>query len=175
MAVKAAHCNEGSACPEHENEKKNNLLFLSFQNGSYLVGGKFLNYFTEFYLIGDELPFENFSPTSSQWVGAWWLGFILIVGLGIFSAASLLLFPAKMKVSNQDYEVSSPAGDSTDDVMHMDRSAGYGDLKDMPAAIWKLVKNPTYFAISLGACMDAFILASEPHVPNCKPPLPPST
>ena len=127
---------------------------------SYLVGGKFLNYFTEFYLIGDELPFENFSPTSSQWVGAWWLGFILIVGLGIFSAASLLLFPAKMKVSNQDYDVPT-SGDSTDDVMHMDRSAGYGDLKDMPAAIWKLVKNPTYFAISLGACMDAFILAGE--------------
>ena len=131
----------------------------------YLVGGKFLNYFTEFYLIsGDEEVLENFSPTSSQWVGAWWLGFILIVGLGVFSAASLLLFPSKMKVSNQDYDNAvgkASTGSADDDLMHVDRSAGYGDLKDMPAAIWRLVKNPTYFAISLGACMDAFILAGQ--------------
>ena len=45
--------------------------------------------------------------------------------------------------------------------MHLDRSAGYGNLREMPGAIWRLVKNPTYFAISLGACMDAFILAGE--------------
>ena len=43
--------------------------------------------------------------------------------------------------------------------MHLDRSAGYGNLREMPGAIWRLVRNPTYFAISLGACMDAFILA----------------
>ena len=53
------------------------------------------------------------------------------------------------------------AESTVDDVMALDRSAGYGDLKDMPAAIWCLVKNPTYFAISLGACMDAFILAGN--------------
>ena len=46
-------------------------------------------------------------------------------------------------------------------MMHLDRSAGYGNLREMPGAIWRLVKNPTYFAISLGACMDAFILAGE--------------
>ena len=45
--------------------------------------------------------------------------------------------------------------------MHLDRSAGYGNLREMPGAIWRLVRNPTYFAISLGACMDAFILAGE--------------
>ena len=46
-------------------------------------------------------------------------------------------------------------------MMHLDRSAGYGNLREMPGAIWRLVRNPTYFAISLGACMDAFILAGE--------------
>ena len=45
--------------------------------------------------------------------------------------------------------------------MQLDRSAGYGNLREMPGAIWRLVRNPTYFAISLGACMDAFILAGK--------------
>lgn len=53
-----------------------------------MVGGRLLNIFTEFYLLDD----DDASPSSSaaldyldenspKWIGAWWLGFLLILVL----------------------------------------------------------------------------------------------
>ncbi len=35
----------------------------------------------------------------------------------------------------------------------------YGSLKDMPRAVLNLLKNKTYLCISIGAALDAFLLA----------------
>ncbi len=37
----------------------------------------------------------------------------------------------------------------------------YGSLKDMPRAILSLLKNKTYICISIGAALDAFLLAGN--------------
>lgn len=49
----------------------------------YVVGGRLLSIFTEFYLTDDVSIhlMSSLTPSSPQWVGAWWLGFILIVFL----------------------------------------------------------------------------------------------
>ena len=46
----------------------------------YVVGGKLLTIFTEFY-ASDEIHqklISTLTPSSPQWVGAWWLGFLLV-------------------------------------------------------------------------------------------------
>ena len=37
----------------------------------------------------------------------------------------------------------------------------YGSLKDMPKAVLSLLKNKTYVCISIGAALDAFLLAGS--------------
>lgn len=36
---------------------------------------------------------------------------------------------------------------------------GYSRIKDLPKAIWELLRNATYMFISWGAVMDGFLLA----------------
>ena len=44
----------------------------------YIIGSRLLNIFTEFYI--KEVPEidQSLTPSSPEWIGAWWLGFILI-------------------------------------------------------------------------------------------------
>ena len=51
----------------------------------YVVGGRLLNIFTEFYLLDDasqSSPAPDYlDENSPKWIGAWWLGFLLILVL----------------------------------------------------------------------------------------------
>lgn len=44
------------------------------------------------------------------------------------------------------------------DDTHINR-CDYGSLKDLPTAFLSLLKNKTFMSISIGAALDAFILA----------------
>ncbi len=55
----------------------------------YVVGGRLLNVFTEFYLVEGESEGDTsmgMSVESPKWIGAWWLGFLLIVVLSYVCA-----------------------------------------------------------------------------------------
>ena len=59
-----------------------------------------LNIFTEFYINDPRM--DHLVPTSPDWIGAWWLGFLLIFVLS-FSIASLIsFFPAKINKKSDD-------------------------------------------------------------------------
>ena len=48
-----------------------------------MVGGRFLKIFTEFYLLETESMQDLTSklpPDSPNWIGAWWIGFLMILG-----------------------------------------------------------------------------------------------
>lgn len=143
-----------------------------------MVGGKLLSLFTEFYLLDDVESLKNLSnttisiieelsPTSPQWVGAWWLGFLMIVILALVMAFILSLFPAQLHhttpeetgtISNVAEKQHSNPVESDEDVLHVNR-CDYGKVKDMPKVIYQLLTNTTYVAMSFGATMDAFLLA----------------
>ena len=51
-----------------------------------MVGGRLLNIFTEFYLLDDDAAsssaaLDYLDESSPKWIGAWWLGFLLILVL----------------------------------------------------------------------------------------------
>ena len=51
-----------------------------------MVGGRLLNIFTEFYLLDDDdasssSSLDYLDENSPKWIGAWWLGFLLILVL----------------------------------------------------------------------------------------------
>ena len=140
-----------------------------------------MSLFTEFYLLHDLTNLEDLSdstkilineltPTSPQWIGAWWLGFLMIVVLALIMTVILALFPAKLRQDNSeseeninkqysDKQISQSSQIEKDaDVLHVNK-CDYGKVKDMPKVIYQLLTNATYVAMSFGATMDAFLLA----------------
>ena len=146
----------------------------------YVVGGKLLSLVTEFYLLSGVSDMKNLrnstisiindlSPTSPQWIGAWWLGFLMIVVLALLMAFLLSLFPAKLQQDQQLKEESttneieknmSTDMEKDEDVLHVNR-CDYGKVKDMPKVIYQLLTNATYVLMSFGAATDAFLLAGN--------------
>ena len=142
-----------------------------------------MSLFTEFYLLHDLTNLEDLSdstkilineltPTSPQWIGAWWLGFLMIVVLALIMTVILALFPAKLRQDNNeseeninkqysDKQISQSSQIEKDaDVLHVNK-CDYGKVKDMPKVIYQLLTNATYVAMSFGATMDAFLLAGN--------------
>lgn len=125
----------------------------------YVVGGRLLNIFTEFYLLQDylepgEKPADYLSLDSPKWIGAWWLGFLIILVLSYACALLLFLFPAVIPQPKEENENEKSKG-------HVIKNDDYyALLKDLPHALYKLVSNPTYMCISLGAVMDGFLLTA---------------
>ena len=138
-----------------------------------------MSLFTEFYRLDDLKSLKNLSnstislinelsPTSPQWIGAWWLGFLIIVILALVMAFILSLFPAKLQQNPQDEENLETTGcpekekssqiETDQDVLHVNR-CDYGKVRDMPKVIFQLLSNATYVSMSFGATMDAFLLA----------------
>lgn len=146
----------------------------------YVVGGKLLSLFTEFYLLSGVSDMKNLrnstisiindlSPTSPQWIGAWWLGFLMIVVLALLMAFLLSLFPAKLQQDQQSMEEGttneiekhmSTDLEKDEEVLHVNR-CDYGKVKDMPKVIYQLLTNATYVLMSFGAATDAFLLAGN--------------
>ena len=63
---------------------------------SYVVGGRLLNIFTEFYLLSSEpesSPAMQLTVDSAKWIGAWWLGFLIILALSYLCALILVRTP----------------------------------------------------------------------------------
>ena len=124
-----------------------------------------LNLFTEFYIKEPKL--DNLNPSDPNWIGAWWLGFLLIFVLS-FSIASLIsLFPAKVNTkscqesSENAKEKSKSKSEEEDDVLSPTNKLELGSLKDLPKTLYSLITNFTFMGITMGATCDGFLLAGE--------------
>ena len=130
-----------------------------------MIGGQFLNIFTEFYL---NTSTYNLTPTNPKWVGAWWLGFLLIFVLSIICGLLICFFPASMrdnekneKQNNSEQQVQ----DDNENVLNTNK-LDIGKLQDIPKALLRLVKNATWMCITLGGTMDGFLLAGIMRIPK---------
>ena len=132
----------------------------------YVIGGQFLNIFTEFYL--NTSTYNDLTPTNPKWVGAWWLGFLLIFVLSMICGLMICIFPAKLCDNNADDEndknekqnVSEQQQDDNENVLNTNK-LDIGKLQDIPKALLRLVKNATWMCITFGGTMDGFILAGN--------------
>ena len=66
----------------------------------FVLGGVFLSY----YKTLGEAP-NGLTPDNANWVGAWWLGFLVTAVLGYIFGFILLLFPAQVRTSQHIYYI----------------------------------------------------------------------
>ena len=116
-----------------------------------MVGGRLLNIFTEFYLRSDVIT--DLSIDSPKWIGAWWIGFLLIVVLSYVCAGLLALFPESLPTARITF--------NDDEKKAVENSSYVTLMKDLPKALYELISNATYMFISAGATMDGFLLAGK--------------
>ncbi|XP_076330345.1 solute carrier organic anion transporter family member 3A1-like [Tachypleus tridentatus] len=146
----------------------------------FLLGGYLLSIHEDAILYGS-LPEDEISSTS-EWVGAWWAGFLLFGFLMMIVAIPFFAFPKTLKKEKErlmhenceQYDFTGTSGISIQEEWQLpgeqepnnqtlpdgENKQKYGkDIKDIPASIWNLLCNPVYVVTSLGSCMELSIVS----------------
>ena len=121
-----------------------------------MIGGQLLNLFTEFYSSDPKV--QLLSPSDPNWIGAWWLGFLLIFGCSVTLAALISLVPAKLQSNDQQEDKENQTKPEKQSYSQI--------IQDIPKIILKLVTNFPFMGITLGATMDCFLLAGKFYFDN---------
>nr|XP_060627962.1 solute carrier organic anion transporter family member 4A1 [Anolis sagrei ordinatus] len=121
----------------------------------YLVGGVFLNIYTE---IGRQI---DLTPDNTLWVGAWWIGFLGAGAGSLLIAIPILGYPHRLPGS-QRYIVMrvSEAHQLKDDSQKTASDPDFGKtVKDLPRSVLLLLKNPTFIFLCLAGATEATLIA----------------
>ncbi|KAK3598170.1 hypothetical protein CHS0354_008845 [Potamilus streckersoni] len=119
----------------------------------YIVGGNFLNIYVDF----EQVDSGRMTTSDPRWVGAWWLGFLLSCGLFWIIAIPLSAFGAELPTSKsiRDNRVSLAYKD--DGKSRAGSENGAISILEFPAALYRLLRNPTYICFTIGGAAEGII------------------
>ncbi|XP_054719355.1 LOW QUALITY PROTEIN: solute carrier organic anion transporter family member 4A1-like [Uloborus diversus] len=122
----------------------------------YLMGGQLLKLYVDYGVDANEL---GLSPSSTVWVGAWWIGFVFAAILGLLIAIPMLAFPKtlpcteKVKAGKVS-EMHQKLGESKAAKVDFGSS-----ISDLPASFKLLITNPTFVFLSLAGASEGILVA----------------
>ncbi|XP_033825571.1 solute carrier organic anion transporter family member 4A1-like [Periophthalmus magnuspinnatus] len=122
----------------------------------YLVGGYFLNIFTEIHIKADV------TPDNPLWVGGWWIGFLGGGALSLLVAIPILGYPRELPGSQETAAIRVSEAHQGKEGSHASTSdPQFGKtLRDMPRCVLLLLKNPTFLFLCLAGASDANLIAA---------------
>lgn len=139
----------------------------------FLLGGFFINVHEN--AFGPGVVPQDIFPGHPKWIGAWWIGFILLGILLLIISIPFFIFPKSLKAKkSKELVVSISSGHSytTNNSNNKNEdpngtlnskavsAAKYGrKLGDIPACLWRLATNPVYMVTCLGSCMELAIVS----------------
>jgi sodium-independent organic anion transporter len=115
------------------------------------LGGALLTVFVD---PGVDLSVLNLEESDPAYVGAWWLGFLLIGILVILISIPILMFPRELPEGElikkeRQKEMVLAFTDGCDD------ASLKGDLKDAPKHVLQVFSSPTWFMCTLSLALQA--------------------
>jgi len=130
----------------------------------YIIGGIFLTI---------PVDLSNIQANSTQFIGAWWLGFLLSFSVIAINAIFIFMFPAKLR--DVEVEVVTPlptplspvsdvsmATSNQEEESYNDGMIGFGkDLKELPKAFRNLFYNPIYICVTLSATLEFSVISAN--------------
>ncbi|NWX95032.1 SO4A1 protein, partial [Nothoprocta ornata] len=121
----------------------------------YLVGGMFLNIYTE---IGREI---DITPENTHWVGAWWIGFLGAGAASLLISIPILGYPHRLPGSQRYIVMRVSEAHQLKDGSHKKASdPDFGKtVKDLPRSVLLLLKNPTFIFLCLAGATEATLIA----------------
>ncbi|KAM4609729.1 solute carrier organic anion transporter family member 4A1 [Polymixia lowei] len=121
----------------------------------YLLGGYFLNIYTEVHLA------TELTPENPLWVGAWWIGFLAGGAAALLIALPILGYPRQLPGSERYVAMRVSEAHQLKDGSHntaADPQFGKS-VKDMPRSVLLLLKNPTFLFLCLAGATEATLIA----------------
>ncbi|KAK3742780.1 hypothetical protein QZH41_013896, partial [Actinostola sp. cb2023] len=118
----------------------------------FLLGGIFLSIYVD---LGVQ---TYLTPKSEEWVGAWWLGFLVSMGMALLWSVWLIGFPKEFP-KTQELRKLNLIGNS-DNVSPSAQELGYVKLQDLPKASKALFTKIPYIAATLGVCIEGFLVSA---------------
>uniref|UniRef100_UPI0037E7E35F solute carrier organic anion transporter family member 4A1 n=1 Tax=Semicossyphus pulcher TaxID=241346 RepID=UPI0037E7E35F len=121
----------------------------------YLLGGYFLNIYTEISLT------TEMTPENPLWVGAWWIGFLAGGAAALLIAFPILGYPRQLPGSQEFVSMRVSEAHQLKDGSHTTASdPQFGkSVKDMPRSVLLLLKNPTFLFLCLAGATEATLIA----------------
>ncbi|CAL8326376.1 unnamed protein product [Merluccius merluccius] len=121
----------------------------------YLLGGYFLNIYTETHLI------TELTPENPLWVGAWWIGFLAGGAAALLIALPILGYPRQLPGYQKYAAMRVSEAHQFKDGSHTTASdPQFGkSVKDMPRSVLILLKNPTFLFLCLAGATEATLIA----------------
>ncbi|XP_072223849.1 solute carrier organic anion transporter family member 4A1 [Leuresthes tenuis] len=121
----------------------------------YLLGGYFLNIYTEIHLK------TEMTPENPHWVGAWWIGFLAGGAAALLVAFPILGYPRQLPGSQKHVAMRVSEAHQLKDGSHTTASdPQFGkSVKDMPRSVLLLLKNPTFIFLCLAGATEATLIA----------------
>ncbi|XP_054618037.1 solute carrier organic anion transporter family member 4A1 [Dunckerocampus dactyliophorus] len=121
----------------------------------YLLGGYFLNMYTEIHLT------TEMTPETPLWVGAWWIGFLVGGAAALLVAFPILGYPRQLPGSQEHKAVRVSEAHQLKDGSHTTASdPQFGkSVKDMPRSVLLLLKNPTFLCLCLAGATEATLIS----------------
>lgn len=97
------------------------------------------------------------TPQSNVWVGAWWIGFLVMSGFNILIGLIFLGFPAQLPGSEElklervsEAHGGGGAGDDT---------KAFTKVKELPTALLSLIKNLPLTFLNLAGATEGLVVA----------------
>ncbi|ELU15238.1 hypothetical protein CAPTEDRAFT_212824 [Capitella teleta] len=97
-----------------------------------------------------DLSDPNLDSQDPRWVGAWWIGYVISALCSFLPVIPLALFPQRMKGS----EAQEEQGEFKE------------QLKDMPKALLRLIKNPVIVFVTCGTCFNVYLSGFSTFMPK---------
>ncbi|XP_041860972.1 solute carrier organic anion transporter family member 4A1 [Melanotaenia boesemani] len=121
----------------------------------YLLGGYFLNIYTEIHLT------TEMTPENPHWVGAWWIGFLAGGAASLLVAFPILAYPRQLPGSQKHVAMRvSEAHQLKDRSQATALDPQFGkSVKDMPRSVLLLLKNPPFLFLCLAGATEATLIA----------------
>ena len=121
----------------------------------FALGGIFLSIFVD--------PFTSTTLTSDnpQWVGGWWIGFVLTGTLSIFASGQFFFYPRRLKGSKEYDELRKKLQPIENVGISFQQDHGVPIatmLKEYPHYLYRILNNLTFLFVTFGITTGAFLI-----------------
>ncbi|XP_067138889.1 solute carrier organic anion transporter family member 74D-like [Centruroides vittatus] len=124
-------------------DKKDSPIYLASMSALRIFGPALGFLISSFSLRYYEDPFfdPGFTEDDPRWVGAWWMGFLILSALIVIFSIPMFFFPRRLP------NAPIPVENEKELKNEMPK------FKDLPKSLWMLAKNPIYMFILIAAIL----------------------
>lgn len=123
----------------------------------YIMGGQFLNIYVDFNTIAN--PPATMDSKDPQWVGAWWICFLISGTLAIIIGPILLGYAKELPVAKKIRETRENEAHQGHKPVELQDPHQGATLKELPSMCFSLLRNPSFIFVSFASANEGILLS----------------